>query len=330
SQIPGVADLQIQSPVNSPQLFIQLRQQDLARFGFTSIDVMDAIRTAYQNERINQVYEGNQVFDVSVLLNAKDRQDISQISLLPLRNLTGTYIPLQQLADIYQAEGRFSVLHQNARRVQTVTCNVSGRSVQSFETDVKQTLSKLNLPPGYYIEYAGTATARAESVHALMITSVIVGILIILLLSLIIENSRNLFLMLANLPFAFVGGIAAILLTGGEFSIGALIGFVTLFGITLRNSIMLLSHYEHLVHVEKAPWEFKTAIRGATERLSPILMTALVTALGLLPLALASGSPGREIEGPMAIVILGGLISSTALNLLVLPTLTLRFGRFSR
>ena len=330
NQIPGVADLQIQSPVNAPQLYIQLRQQDLARFGFTPLDVMDAIRTAYQNERINQVYEGNKVFDVSVLLNAKDREDISQISQLPLRNLTGTYIPLQQLADIYQAEGRFSVLHQSARRVQAVTCNVTGRSVQSVASDVKQTLAKLRLPPGYYIEYAGTATARAESVHALMITSVIVGILIILLLSLIIENSRNLFLMLANLPFAFVGGIAAILLTGGEFSIGALVGFVTLFGITLRNSIMLLSHYEHLVHIEKAPWGFDTAVRGAAERLSPILMTALVTALGLLPLALASGSPGREIEGPMAIVILGGLISSTALNLLILPTLTLRFGRFSR
>ncbi len=328
NQISGVADLQIQSLINSPQLYIQLRHEDLARFGFAPLDVMDAIRTAYQNERINQVYEGNQIFDVSVLLSKKDRHDITQISQLPLRNLTGTYILLRELADIYQAEGRFSVLHESGRRVQAVTCNVAGRSIQKFVMDVKQTLSKLNLPPGYYIEYAGTATARAASVHALMITSVIDGILIIFLLSLVIKESRNLFLMLANLPFSFVGGVAAILLTGGEFSIGALVGLVTLFGITLRNSIMLLSHYEHLVYVEKESWNFETMIRGSVERLSPILMTVLVTALGLLPLAFASGSPGREIEGPMAIVILGGLISSAALNLLILPTLVLRFGRF--
>jgi Cu/Ag efflux pump CusA len=137
-------------------------------------------------------------------------------------------------------------------------------------------------------------------------------------------------LVLANLPFALVGGVLAVFFTGGWLSVGALVGFVTLFGISTRNSIMMVSHYEHLVDVEGVAWGREAAIRGATERLLPILMTALVTALGLLPLAIGSGEPGREIEGPMAIVILGGLLSSTALNLLVLPALTLRYGRFDK
>jgi Cu/Ag efflux pump CusA len=153
---------------------------------------------------------------------------------------------------------------------------------------------------------------------------------IILLLSIVLMNARNLLLVLANLPFALVGGVLAVFAGGGMLSLGAMIGFVTLFGITVRNSIMLISHYEHLVTIEGREWGYRTAIDGASERLVPILMTALVTALGLLPLAIGSNAPGQEIEGPLAIVILGGLITSTVLNLLVLPTLALRFGRFER
>jgi Cu/Ag efflux pump CusA len=145
----------------------------------------------------------------------------------------------------------------------------------------------------------------------------------------VLANGRNLALILANLPFALVGGVAAVFVIGGSLSVGAMVGFVTLFGITVRNSIMMISHYEHLLTIEGQEWNLATAIRGASERLIPICMTALVTALGLLPLALGSGEPGREIEGPMAIIILGGLLTSTALNLLVLPTLALRYSRFS-
>ena len=146
----------------------------------------------------------------------------------------------------------------------------------------------------------------------------------------VMGSYRNLLLVLVNLPFALVGGLIAGWITGGNLSLGSLVGFVTLFGITLRNSIMMISHYEHLVETEGMTWGLDAALRGASERIAPILMTALVTGLGLLPLALGSGDPGREIEGPMAIVILGGLITSTALNLLVLPTLALRYGRFEK
>ena len=158
--------------------------------------------------------------------------------------------------------------------------------------------------------------------------STLAGLGIVLLLSIVMGNARNLLLVLVNLPFALVGGVLVVFASGGWLSLGSMVGFVTLFGITLRNSIMLISHYEHLIAVEGMAWGLEAAIRGASERLAPILMTALVTALGLLPLAVGSGAPGREIEGPMALVILGGLATSTALNLLVLPTLALRYGRF--
>jgi Cu/Ag efflux pump CusA len=161
-----------------------------------------------------------------------------------------------------------------------------------------------------------------------MANSILAGLGIILLLSVVMGNGRNLLLVLTNLPFALVGGVLAAALTGGDLSLGSLVGFVTLFGITLRNSIMLISHYAHLVESEGRTWGPQTSLRGASERLAPILMTALVTGLGLLPLAIGSGDPGREIEGPMAIVILGGLVTSTLLNLLVLPTLALRYGKF--
>ncbi len=158
--------------------------------------------------------------------------------------------------------------------------------------------------------------------------ALIAGILI--LLSLVFGNFRNTLLILANLPFALVGGVLAALFAGGGMSVGSMVGFVTLFGITMRNSIMMISHFEHLVTYEGETWGVDAAIRGASERLNPILMTAIVTALGLLPMAWGSGQPGREIDGPMAIVILGGLVTSTALNLLVLPTLALRYGRFEK
>jgi Cu/Ag efflux pump CusA len=187
-----------------------------------------------------------------------------------------------------------------------------------------------------YAVFSGAAQAHEQAQRQLLLHSAIAAVGILLLLVIVFGSWRNLLLVLANVPFALVGGVLAIYLTGvfglageGGLTIGSLVGFVTLFGITTRNSIMMISHFEHLIQQEGMTWNVATAIRGASERLVPILMTALVTALGLLPLAIGSGEAGREIEGPMAVVILGGLITSTLLNLLVLPTLALRFGRFS-
>ena len=293
--------------------------------------MLDTIRTAYQGAEAGQVYDGNRVFSVVTILEPEQRNNIAAIGALPLRNGSGPYIPLGQVADIYQSAGRYVVLHNGARRVQTVTCNVAGRDVNSFVADArKQIAQSVTFPQGSYVEFSGAAAAQAQSRRDLLVNSLLAVAGIVLLLSVVMKGWRNLLLVLANLPFALIGGVLAIFALGGSISIGALVGFVTLFGITLRNSIMMISHYEHLIEVERMPWGLDAAIRGASERVTPILMTAVVTAFGLLPLALGAGDPGREIEGPMAIVILGGLLTSTALNLLVLPTLALRFGRLKR
>jgi CzcA family heavy metal efflux pump len=327
----GSADVQLQSPPGTPQLVVKLDESRLEQWGLEPVDVMDAVRTAYQGDVVGQVYDGNRVFAVSVILDSKDRHNPAEIGNLLLRNSSGIYVHLDQVANIYETSGRYVILHDGARRVQTITCNVNGTGVGTFVSDAKKRIASLvHLPSGNYIEFSGTAEAQAQSKRDLLIHSLLAGIGIILLLSVVMRNYKNLILVMANLPFALVGGLLSVFITGGGMSIGSLVGFVTLFGITLRNSIMLISHYEHLVEVEGMNWSIEAAMRGASERLVPILMTATVTAFGLLPLALASGTAGREIEGPMAVVILGGLVTSTALNLLVLPTLALRYGRFEK
>jgi CzcA family heavy metal efflux pump len=330
NSIQGAEHVQLQSPPGMPQVVVRLHKDDLTRWGFDPVDVLDVVRTAYSGDIVGQIYSGNRIFNVSVILAPSSRPQVSEIGHLLLKSPEGNYVALKQLADIFEAPARYVILHESARRVQTVTCDVRSRSVESFVNEAKARVAKLSLPAGSYVEFTGTAEEQARSRRDLLVDSLLAMLGIVLLLSIVMGNYRNLLLVLLNLPFALVGGIFAGWLTGGNLSLGSLVGFVTLFGITVRNSIMLISHYEHLVQVEGMTWNWEAALRGASERLSPILMTALVTGFGLLPLALGSGDPGREIEGPMAIIILGGLATSTALNLLVLPTLALRYGRFEQ
>jgi CzcA family heavy metal efflux pump len=330
--IPGARTVQIQSPQGTQQIIVHLLPPSLARWGFEPIPVLDAVQTAFGGLDVGQVYQGNEVFNVNVVLDPVDRRNPMDVATIPLQSPAGNYVPLGELANVYESSGRFVILHNGARRVQTITLYVSGRGIGSFVQKAQQEVaSRLKFPPGNYVEFTGTAEATAKAHMELLVHSLLAGLVIIALLSIVMMNYRNLLLVLANIPFALVGGVlAAFFFTGHSLSLGSMVGFITLLGITLRNSIMLISHYEHLVSEEGMEWGLEAAMRGASERLAPILMTALVTGLGLLPLALASGSAGREIEGPMAIVILGGLFTSTTLNLLVLPTLSLRFGRFEK
>ena len=331
SSIPGATGVQMQSPQGTPQLVIRLRPEPLARWGFAPLDVLDSIQAAYEGAVVGQVYEGSRVFEVSVLLNPASRLNPTEVGDLPLRSPEGIMIPLHEIADIYQASGRYIILHSGAQRLQTITANVTGRDVTDFVEEAQRRINKeASLPKGFYAVFAGEAEAQARSQWDLFVYSVMAGVFVIALLYLALRSSRALLLVMANLPFALVGGVLIVWATGGTLTLGSLVGFVTLFGITLRNSIMLISHYQHLVNEEGMTWGMDAAIRGATERLVPIFMTALVTALGLLPLAVQSGEPGNEIEGPMAAVILGGLITSTLLNLFVLPPLALRYGRFTQ
>lgn len=328
-EVRGAVDVQRLSRPGSPELVVRLRPERLRQFGLRPLAVMDAVQTAYRGTKVAQSYQGNRVVDVSVILEPDGRRDPEEVGSLLLRGAGGDRVPLKELADIGLTTGRYVVEHDGTQRRQAVTCGVRGRDVASLVAEAKEKIAaRVSFPQGYYPVFTGSAEAREKALGELLLWSSITGVGVVLLLAIAFRDIRNLLLVLANLPFALVGGVLAVFATGGWLSIGSLVGFVTLFGITTRNSIMMVSHFEHLVTVEHRPWSLETALRGASERLIPVLMTATVTALGLLPMAIGAGEPGREIEGPLAIVILGGLATSTLLNLLVLPTLALRYGRF--
>ena len=327
----GAVDVQVQSPPGTPQLVIRLRPERLSEWGLRPVDVLDSVRAAYEGIQVAQVYQGNRVIGVNVVLVPEARGNIRQICNLPLKNPDGKILRLSEIADIRQENGRSKILHEGGKRIQTITCNVVNRDISSFAKEIrKRVKSEVHFAEGSYPVFTGEAEANAQSREDLIVHSLLAGVGVFLMLYIAFGRLRNLLLTFANLPFALIGGVLAALFTGGWISLGSLVGFVTLFGITLRNSIMMVSHYQHLVDEENMMWGLETAIRGASERLPSILMTALVTALGLLPLAMGSGQPGREIEGPMATIIVGGLVTSTILNLLILPTIMLHFGRFEK
>jgi CzcA family heavy metal efflux pump len=330
SSVPGARDVQLQAPPGTPELTIRLRHERLAELGLQPLAVMQAIQAAYGGAAVGQVYEGSRVVDLVVVLDPALRSEVTEVGGLRLRAADGRLVPLRSVADVSLTAGRNKILHAGGRRMQTVTAGFEGRDLQSFNAEVaRRVAERVRLSPGNYLVYAGTGRAQAQAREELVVHSAIAGIGIFLLLYIAFGNLRNLAITFLNLPFALIGGICAVLFaTGGWLSLGSLVGFVTLFGITLRNSIMLVSHYQYLVDQEGMPWSLETALHGAAERLPSILMTALVTALGLLPLAMGTGEPGREIEGPMATIIVGGLVTSTVLNLLILPTILLHFGKF--
>jgi CzcA family heavy metal efflux pump len=327
--VKGARDVQVQAPAGTPQLTVRLRQEALALFGFTPRDVLAAVQTAFEGARVGQIYEGSRAIRVVAVLAPEERRTPAQVEMLPLRSRSGMEVRLREVAEVSMTSGRYKILRSGGKRIQTVTANVAGRDLGAFQADVKRALAQnVKLSQDNYLVLGGEAQAQIEARERLLFHSLLACFGVFMLLYLAFNNLRNLTLTFFNLPFALVGGVVAVLFNGGWMTLGSLVGFVTLFGITLRNSIMLVSHYQYLVQEEGQPWCAETMLRGAAERLPSILMTALVTALGLMPLALGSGQPGREIEGPMATIIVGGLVTSTVLNLLILPTILLHFGRF--
>jgi Cu/Ag efflux pump CusA len=333
-ETPGAVDVGVGERAEAPHLFLRLRSEALRRYGVRRADVMDTLGAALAGLVVAQVHRSGWPLDVVVRLEETSTNDPSQVSQLLVRGPNGVATPLGELADLEIEDARDVILHEGGQRRQTVTCNVSGRDVTSFVAAIKQRVAAdVELPRGYYYTVSGTASARAEAQHELLFRAGLGASGVVLLLSWVAYRGRNLALLLLNLPLALLGGVLSVAgaaLLRGEaptLSLGGLVGFVTLFGVTTRNAIMMMSQFQRLVEEGKA-WTPQTAIRGASDRLVPILMTALVTGLGLLPVALFADRPGGEIDGPMATVILGGLVTSTALNLLVLPLLCIHFGRF--
>ncbi len=329
--IPGSEAVQLRSPPASPMLQIELNLDQLRFHGLTPAEVIKTVQTGYDGQITGKIIDGNRIFNIAVTLTPELRKDPESIRHLPVRNRDGLLISLDQVAEIRHTAGRYNILHQGAQRKQTVTCNVKNRDMDDFIQDLRhRVLSQVSFSSDSFPEFTGAALEQAHARKELILHSVLAGFGVLILIYIAIGSFRHVLLTLVNLPFSLVGGIAAVVLTNASLSIGSIVGFITLFGITVRNSIMLISHYRHLVEHEKKPWNIDTVILGAQERLPSILMTALVTALAMMPIAFNSDNPGREIMGPMAAIIIGGLVSSTILNLLLLPTILLRYGRFGK
>jgi CzcA family heavy metal efflux pump len=329
-EIDGAAQVQIRAPPGRPEFQIRLRSDALVRYGLRPLDVLETVQVAFAGAAVGRVFDGNRSFDLAVLLAPEDRLQFGDIGALPLMTLDGRQVALGEVADIRQVSGRYNILHRATQRVQSVTAQVLERDQGSFMRELRErVLNEIDFAPGMTVEFAGAAVAQATARNDLLVNSLLAGLGVMTLILLALGSVRATVLILANVPFSLVGGVVAALIDGGLLTVGSMVGFVTLFGITVRNSIMLLSHYRHLVLVEGAAWNLATMVRGAEERLTSILVTALVTGLAMLPIAVDSDNPGREIMGPMAVVIIGGLVSSTLLNLLIMPALAWRFGGYA-
>ena len=322
---PGIADLQFKPQTGTPTLAVQLQPAAMAAAGLKTGDILDALESDYAGATVGQTFSGTRAVNVVMLLppQARDRPEL--LSSLMISSPLGP-VPLGQIARILPTQTRYAISHDGGQRFDSITFNVTGRSLQATVNDAKAKVAALKLPPGVHVEFSGAAAAQQAAQLQMLLYTGFALVLIGLILFISFQWRAHTWLVLVNLPFSLIGSVAAIALMRTGLSLGAMVGLVTVFGVSARNAILLLCHYEHLVEVEGAPWNAQTVSRGAQERLVPILMTAAVTALGLLPLAIGLNQPGQEIEGPMAVAVLGGLISSTLLNLVVLPALAERFG----
>lgn len=322
----GIVDLQFNRQTGTPTFSIALDADALAANGVKADTVLDVIEADYAGVKVGQTYSGTRSIDVVVLLDDTLRH---RLDYLPNILIAGPFgpVPLSQLGRITPTSSRYSIEHDGGQRRISVTFNVKGRSLQEAVAEAQNRISSIKLPAGTYVEFAGAAEEERRARTEMAFYSVLALVLIVMLLFLCFRWRVHPWLVMANLPFSLIGGIFAIAISGVGLTLGAIVGLITVFGISARNAILLLAHYEHLVENEGAPWNAATITRGAQERLVPILMTALVTALALMPLAFGINQAGQEIEGPMAITVLGALLSSTLLNLALLPALALRYSR---
>ncbi len=326
-KIRGIADLSVEQQVDIPQLTIAFDRDRIARDGLRAGELAETIETAYAGEKVTQVLESQRTYDVIVRYTDAHRESVEAVRATLIDTPSGAKVPLGALATIRQDAGPNVVMRENAQRRIVVMANVGGRDLRGVVDDVRAAVARdVKLPAGDYVVYGGQFESEGEATRTIGLLSLFVVAGIFLLLFLAFRSARTALLVMVNLPLALIGGVVAVKLGGVVLSVASLVGFITLFGIATRNGIMMVSHYEHLMHRERV--SFDEAIeRGSLERLSPILMTALCAGLALIPLVVAGDHPGNEIQAPMGVVILGGLLSSTALNMIVLPVLYRKFAR---
>ncbi|HVT33229.1 MAG TPA: efflux RND transporter permease subunit [Rhodanobacteraceae bacterium] len=314
-------------PPRQPELRVTLKPDALALYGLQAGDALDAINAAFHGSRVAQIQQADRSVPVALRIGGAGADPAALRSLL-LRGHDGALVPLERVAAIETITARSMIDHEDGLRRQIVVATPKTSDQAGYAEAARRAIaSKVQLPPGVYLRYGGVAEAQSEATRELLLHSAAAFVLIVLLLGLAFGHARHVALVLLALPSTLIGGVAAIAITGGTLTLGAMVGFVALFGMAARNTILLVSHYDHLVREEGQPWNLSTALRGAEERLTPVLLTALLTALALLPVALQLRQPGHEIEGPMAVVILGGLVSSTLVSLLLIPPLAARWLR---
>ncbi|MBX9693886.1 MAG: efflux RND transporter permease subunit, partial [Cyanobacteria bacterium] len=319
SKVKGTVDVRTEPQVVLKRVSITLDRTDASRYGVTSESFMDSIEASFQGKVVSKVLEGQRLFDLKVWIDAPFRHNIDLIKGTLVDTPSGVRVPLSQIATVELVQGPSVVMRENVTRRIVVQGNTSGRDVVGIVNEIKRVVAKdVKLPEGYYIAYAGQYAAQREATQNLLMVSSLVLLAIIVLLRHGLGSWLLTALVLSNLPMALIGGVVAVALTGNVLSLGSMIGFISLFGISTRNSILLVSHISAL-RSSAQPLE-KAIEAGALDRLSPVLMTALTAACGMLPLAIMGGA-GRELEQPMAIVIVGGLVTSTLLTLIVLPAL---------
>ena len=326
--VPGVADLSLEQQMDVPFIRFVLNRQAIARYGLRPADVAEAVETALAGAVVGRVFDRSTSFDLVVKLDAPSRADFERLIDLPIDTPTGAAVPIRMLADVRREQGPNMVLRENVQRRIVVASNVAGRDLGGVVADIQAAVAQaVPMPDGYRVEYGGQFESQERAIERLLALGVLALVGLFMLLVLAFGSARDALLIMVNLPLALVGGVAGVFASGGVLSVATLIGFIALFGIAVRNGIMLISHVGHLMR-EEGVTDLRTAVeRGAQERVVPIVMTAMAAGLALIPLALGGGQPGSEIQTPMAIVILFGLTTSTLLNMFVVPALYLRFGR---
>jgi CzcA family heavy metal efflux pump len=324
-KVKGSGTVRLVVPPRQPELRVTLKPDALALYGLQAGEALDTINAAFHGSRVAQIQQADRSVPVALRIDGAGA-DPTALRTLLLRGRDGALVPLERVAAVETITARSMIDHEDGLRRQIVVATPKTNDQAGYAEAARRAIaSKVQLPPGVYLRYGGVAQAQSEATRELLLHSAAAFVLIVLLLGLAFGHARHVALVLLALPSTLIGGVAAIAITGGTLTLGAMVGFVALFGMAARNTILLVSHYDHLVREEGQSWSLATALRGAEERLTPVLLTALLTALALLPVALQLKQPGHEIEGPMAVVILGGLVSSTLVSLLLIPPLAARW-----
>jgi len=328
--LPGSGDVRLTVPPRQVELRVDLRSDQMAVYGLQASDVLQTVNAAYHGSVASVLNQADRSVPVAVRVAAAGASP-EAIGNLLVRGRDGAVTPLSAVARIESVLARSLIDHEDGLRRQIVVASPKGADQAGYAKSARDAIAaKIALPPGVFLHYGGVAQAHAAAVRELLLHSLAAFVLIVLMLSLAFGHARHVLIVLLALPSTLIGGVAAVAVTGATLTLGAMVGFVALFGMAARNTILLVSHYDHLVREEGQVWSLATALRGAEERLTPVLLTSLLTGLALLPVALQLHQPGHEIEGPMAVVILGGLVSSTLVSLLLIPPLAARWLRPSK